>query len=101
MDRSGSTERERHLVDVKRHGDLGRVPAHYRADREIVLAAVKQYGSALQYAAEECRADRAIVLAAVKQYGSALRLAAEECKADRAIVLAAVQGDSGDGSLLE
>eukprot|EP00971_Amphidinium_carterae_P203949 4047363-Amphidinium_carterae.1 len=62
------TEGERHLEDVKRNGlNLRDVPARYRADREIVLAAVQQNGQALKYAAEECKADREIVLAAVQQ----------------------------------
>eukprot|EP00971_Amphidinium_carterae_P297897 5918943-Amphidinium_carterae.1 len=64
MDGSESRERERILANVKLHGDLEGVPERYRADREIVLAAVKKHGCALEYAAEECKADSAIVLAA-------------------------------------
>eukprot|EP00971_Amphidinium_carterae_P009271 183031-Amphidinium_carterae.1 len=70
---------------------LQKAAEEFKADHEIVLAAVKQEGNALECAAEECKADRAIVLAAVKQDGAALRHAAEECKADREIVLAAVK----------
>eukprot|EP00971_Amphidinium_carterae_P001820 36647-Amphidinium_carterae.1 len=62
-------------------------------DREIVLAAVKQYGIALEFAAASCRKDREIVLAAVKQYGIALEFADASCREDREIVLAAVQQD--------
>eukprot|EP00971_Amphidinium_carterae_P300397 5968671-Amphidinium_carterae.1 len=97
MDVSESTKREVHLANVKRHGDLAPLPEHYRADREIVLVAVKVNGYALQYAAEECKAeecksDREIVLAAMQDgYAPALQYAAEECKSDRRIVLAAVQ----------
>ena len=40
-------------------------------DHEIVLAAVKQDGGALEYASNELQADREIVLTAVKQDGSA------------------------------
>eukprot|EP00971_Amphidinium_carterae_P129265 2560346-Amphidinium_carterae.1 len=64
MDGSESRERERHLTNVKRSGDLGGVPDRYRADREIVLAAVQQDGMALQYATDGCKAARDIVLKA-------------------------------------
>ena len=40
-----------------------------RSDREVVLAAVKQEGSALMHAAEPLKDDREVVLAAVKQNG--------------------------------
>eukprot|EP00971_Amphidinium_carterae_P001206 23736-Amphidinium_carterae.1 len=93
MDRSESPEREWYLEAVKNGLHLGTVPKCYRADREIVLAAVQQEGLALRYAAEECKADSAIVLAAVQHNWRALQYAAEECKADREIVLAAVQED--------
>ncbi len=43
-----------------------------RAEREVVLAGVKQNGEALQYASEELRADREFMLAAVQQRGWAL-----------------------------
>eukprot|EP00971_Amphidinium_carterae_P120335 2384464-Amphidinium_carterae.1 len=88
-----STERQRALANVKRDGFsfLRDVPERYRADREIVLEAVKKNGRALAFAAKECKSDREIVLGAVQQDGHALECAAEECKADSAIVLAAVQ----------
>eukprot|EP00971_Amphidinium_carterae_P273622 5430363-Amphidinium_carterae.1 len=51
-------ERERLLEEVKWHGlNLRGVPDRYRADREIVLAAVKRRGDALRLAAEECKAE--------------------------------------------
>eukprot|EP00971_Amphidinium_carterae_P064306 1273511-Amphidinium_carterae.1 len=88
----GSRKRKHFLAAVKWNRILKRrsVPQRYTADREIVLAAVQQNGSALEYAAEECKTDRKIVLAAVTQNGYALQWAAEECKTDRQIVLAAV-----------
>jgi hypothetical protein len=42
-----------------------------RADREVVLAAVWNDGSALQYALGQMRADRDVVLAAVRTDKSA------------------------------
>ncbi len=62
-----------------------------KADRDIVLAAVKQNGYALEYAAKSLKADRDIVLAAVKQDGDALSFADKSFRADRKVVLAAVK----------
>ena len=59
------------------------------ADREVVLAAVKQSGWALEHASDELKADRDLVLAAVEQDGKALEYASDELKADREVVLAA------------
>ena len=60
-----------------------------REDREIVLEAVKNDGSALKYASENLKEDREIVLEAVKNDGSALEYASENLKEDREIVLEA------------
>ena len=46
-------------------------------DRDEVLAAVKQDGSALEDADESLKKDKEIVLAAVKQPGYALQFADE------------------------
>ena len=62
-----------------------------RADKEIVLAAVKQSGRVLEYASEPLRADKEIVLAAVKQNWRALEYASEPLRADKEIVLAPVK----------
>ena len=43
-----------------------------KSDREIVLAAVKESGDALEFATEELKGDRELILAAVKQNGFAL-----------------------------
>jgi len=56
-----------------------------------VLAAVRQSGEALKFAAEELRGDREIVLEAVRENGDALQFASEELKADREVVLEAVR----------
>eukprot|EP00971_Amphidinium_carterae_P169812 3364395-Amphidinium_carterae.1 len=82
-------ERNKHLAAVKAGFVLALVPEQYKADREIVLAAVNKNGMALRYAAEECKADSEIVLAAVKQTVNALQHAGAQCKADHGIVLAA------------
>ena len=58
---------------------------------DVVLAAVRQNGSALEHAAAELKADRNFMLPAVQQSGSALRYAVAELQADRSVLLAAVQ----------
>ena len=63
----------------------------FRSDRELVLAAVKQDGSALQYASEELRSDRELVLAAVKQNFLALKYVASALRSDSDFMLAVVK----------
>ena len=60
----------------------------------MVLAAVKQDGSALQHASEQMCADLEVVLAAVVQNGSALQWASGDMQCDRKVVVAAVTQDS-------
>ena len=62
-----------------------------KADREIVLAAIKNHGCSLEYASEELKTDREVVLAAIKNNGESLKYASEELKTDRELVLAAVK----------
>ena len=56
----------------------GLTPAYMH--RGEALAAVKENGSALEYASEELRADREVVLAAVQQNGWAHQYASEELR---------------------
>jgi hypothetical protein len=70
------------------------VPHKYTHYCDLVLAAVKQNGSALAYASKELKANRKVVLAAVKQGGWALKWASEDMRGDPNVVLAAVQQDS-------
>eukprot|EP00971_Amphidinium_carterae_P280022 5558634-Amphidinium_carterae.1 len=53
-----------------------------KADREIVLAAVRVDGYALQYATEALRGDREVVLAAVQQKERALEWTADDLLED-------------------
>ena len=59
-----------------------------RADKEVVLAAVKEYGSGLEYADEKLKADKEVVLEAIKNFGGALEYADDSLKKDREVVLA-------------
>eukprot|EP00747_Dinoflagellata_sp_TGD_P125219 gnl/TRDRNA2_/TRDRNA2_174126_c3_seq10.p2 gnl/TRDRNA2_/TRDRNA2_174126_c3~~gnl/TRDRNA2_/TRDRNA2_174126_c3_seq10.p2 ORF type:complete len:233 (+),score=55.11 gnl/TRDRNA2_/TRDRNA2_174126_c3_seq10:844-1542(+) len=64
-----------------------------RLDPEVVLAAVKQDGWALEFAPPAMRARREIVLAACKKNGGALRFAPQELLRDGEIIMAAVRSD--------
>jgi DNA-directed RNA polymerase subunit L len=68
-------------------------PILANSNKDIVLAAVKKKGLALQRASEDLRKNRYVVLAAVKQDGRALHFAKEDLRKDRDIVLAAVKQD--------
>ncbi|MDP6781324.1 MAG: DUF4116 domain-containing protein, partial [Alphaproteobacteria bacterium] len=54
-----------------------------RADREVVLEAVRQNGEALWYAAKSLQADREVVLEAVKENAKVFEYAAEELQKDK------------------
>ena len=64
-----------------------------QADKDVVLAAVKQYGDSIVYANwdSDVLYDREIILAAVKQDGDLLRYASEDLKNDKELVLTAVK----------
>jgi len=70
---------------------LESVAETFRADRDVVLEAVRQDGWALEWASEALRADRGVVLEAVARTGDALRFAPARLCADREIALAAVR----------
>lgn len=70
--------------------ELDALDEDLRCCREVVLAAVRIDGFALEYAAERLKEDRDVVLAAVFESGLALRHAGLAARADREVVLAAV-----------
>lgn len=83
------------LAAVKQNGlSLEHASKELRADKEVILAAAKEDGRALEYASEEPRADKEIILVAVMQNGRALEYASEELRADKEIVLAACKQDN-------
>ena len=69
---------------------LARAPASFRADEEIVRAAVGQAPRALKYASDELRANRELVLECVKREGLALHGACAELGTDPEVVEAAM-----------
>mmetsp|Transcript_29981 Transcript_29981/g.54621 ORF Transcript_29981/g.54621 Transcript_29981/m.54621 type:complete len:318 (+) Transcript_29981:159-1112(+) len=66
-----------------------------QSDREVVLAAVAQDGIALKFVHESLRGDREVVLQAVSHSGGALHWASDEMKADREVVMRAVRKEGG------
>ena len=73
--------------------------AELRADREMVLEAVKRNGHALEDAAEELRADREVVLEAVKQDRWAIVHAAEELRLATRVVQLVAESAGADVSV--
>ena len=66
-----------------------------KVDKEVILAAVKQNGYALQYADEKLKANKEVILAAVKQDGNTLQYADKKLKTNKEVVLAAVKQSGG------
>lgn len=64
-----------------------------KADKEVILEAVKHYGWALSYGSDELKADKEVVSEAVSQYGRALQYASDELRNDRKIVLKAIENN--------
>ena len=88
-----NSNREEVLEAVRTNGTMLQYAADsLKADREVVLEAVKSWtparapiilnNNALQYAADSLKADREVVLEAVKKYRSALQYASEELQND-------------------
>ena len=71
---------------------LATLPLDLRGDRSVVVEALAQHGGALQYASDELRADPDIVLAAIRPGGTALELmhAHQGLRANRSFMLRAV-----------
>ena len=65
----------------------------FKADKEIGIAAVTQFGNAVEFLSAELRADKGIGLVAVKQNGLAVRHLSVELRADKDVGLASVTQD--------
>lgn len=88
-DTSADVTLEEVLEAVTENGfALAKYP-RFREDRNVVLAAVGQSGSALRSASDLLKDDENLVLAAVTQNGQALRFASEKLKGNKDIVIAA------------
>ena len=63
-----------------------------RANKENVLAAVKECGRALEYASAELQSDKEVVLSAVSQDAMALKFVSEDLWNDKEVILAVAAG---------
>jgi hypothetical protein len=89
------TDRDTVILAVKNDGSaLQFASDDLKSDREVVLAAVKNDGSALQFASDDLRSAREVVLAAVKNNGYALEYASYDLTSDREVVLVAINKNS-------
>jgi predicted methyltransferase len=77
--------------DTKGLVALRRASEELRNDKDIVLAAVKVEGFALQFASETLRNDKDVVLAAVKEHPDAFQFASETLRNNKGVVIAAVK----------
>ena len=64
-----------------------------RANRVLILAAVKNFGYAFLYASDDLRADKDFVRQVVRYRGEALMYASKELRADRRLVIEAVRNN--------
>lgn len=84
-------EQAQWLEHVSRDGLAIRFAGALSSDREVVLAAVRQTGDALQFVSPEMQGDREVAIAAVQQKGRAVQWASVALQADHQVAVAAVQ----------
>ena len=74
------------------HDALQYVPSRFRADKEIILEAVKLSGHALVYASDTLKNDQDVVTVAIMSGPRCLKYASDTLKDDKDIVMAAIAG---------
>jgi hypothetical protein len=72
---------------------LEEVDKELRSDKDVVLAAVKNFGGDLEYADDALKADKKVVIEAIKQDGCAFEYADEKLKSDKKFLLEIVKED--------
>ena len=83
-----------------RHDPVGHVYLKATSeDKNTVLAAVKQKGKALQFAARRFQKDRQIVTAAIRQNSMAILYAASALRNDKKMQLLALNGEYGSSAI--
>lgn len=88
-------ERKQALNTLKKAGYELRNMPQYMGDKQLVLAAVKDYGLALKQATTALQADRQIVMAAVKNNGMAIDFASPALQKDKEIMKASKAQEQG------
>lgn len=92
--RGFSREKKQILQEIQQDDDIRYIrdlPTQWKRDKDIILAAVKQDPSGLQYASEDLINDEDFVLAAVGTNGLALQFAPEKDKRNATVVEEAVR----------
>jgi len=87
--------REMVLKELKRGGgiiidSLGDVPKDLRADKEVVLEAVKKHGWNLQFASEDLRSDKEFMFEAINISQYAIGYASEDLRSDKEFMFEAI-----------
>lgn len=82
-------DRTKALATLTKEGYKLRDMPQYMDDKDLVLAAVKDYGLSLKHASPELQNNRQVVMAAVKNNGMAIDFASPVLKTDKAIIKAA------------
>ncbi len=82
-------ERQSALATLKKEGYKLRDMPQYMDDKELVLAAVRDYGLSLKDASPALQANKQVVMAAVKNNGMAIDHASPALQKDKAIMKAA------------
>mmetsp|Transcript_11228 Transcript_11228/g.26368 ORF Transcript_11228/g.26368 Transcript_11228/m.26368 type:complete len:215 (+) Transcript_11228:376-1020(+) len=84
-------DKEVAMAAVANYGTaIAHASARLQADAELASEAVKQNGDAFQYVAKELKADKRLAIAAVRNTCYALKFAAAKLKGDPEVVLEAV-----------
>ena len=79
------------LAAVSNWGSALQFASYFWNDKDVLLAAVQTDGEALEWADDELKNDKEVVLAAVQESGKALQWASKEMKHEKEVVLTAVQ----------
>ena len=88
-------ERKSALATLKNEGYKLRDMPQYMDDKELVLAAVRDYGLSLKHASPALQANKQVVMAAVKNNGMAIDYASPALQKDKAIMKAAKAQEQG------
>ena len=80
------------LLAVKSNG-LALAGSDYTNDKEVVMAAVKNNGQALEFASPSLQEDKEVVMAAVRNDGSAIQFASALLQKDKDVLLASVKNN--------
>lgn len=84
--------REKVLISVKTNG-LTLAQTEHTNDKEIVMAAVKNYGHALKFASSSLRDDKDVVLAALSNDGSSIQYASDSLQHDKDVIKASFKNN--------